>query len=831
MNQWAGWTMGIRRCNRRSFRREPLRDIRGQQVTEVLESRCLLSAATVQLLANHDTTIYNILPSDVSNGHGQFIVAGGATGAAATRRGLVSFDLSSAGIPFGSTILDAVLTMNLAETIGGAAEVSMHRVTKAWGEAASDAPGNEFDGATAQQFDATWHFSMFDGAAWANAGGDFAGASAVVSVDALGTYEWTSEDLIADVQTWLDDSSLNFGWLIHGSETVENVKAFNSRDSPNPALRPALEITYEEPVLPSIVEGRKFFDRNGDGILLSATVAALQLSFDHGESYYNCFGGREYWYRSQSNNSWYFLTPSGELVEWVGRGNRLTGQTIESLDPHVWFKPHVLISAGPAEAEPWLNGFEFELVDAFGNVVARTTSRDVDRNGDGIIQDDAERGWFRFENVAPGMFTVREVPQSGWVQSASASSPLAAEMYALDSSLDLRFTGRYFENDGGRGERWLWAAGGQWYFVTPIGDLYKWDGVPAAAGRPAGGTIVATPGAAYYNDPSLIWAAGNPNLTVSAGTVVYAGEIGNFQPAVISGRKWYDRNPDGVRNSAVYEPSLPILLDPTAVTIPGSGSAPTYLVWVADAATGTLTQVTYVLNPSTRLTHYTTNSSSSSGTTIVGSVPGILGSDPAAIAAWLYADEPWLNGWTFELLNDQGFVVATSVTMDRDLNQNLTIEPEQERGWYMFEGLLPGNYTIREVPQAGWIQVSPAPLPLQQTLADLQAQFGFHAASNDGYNFGGQHECWLLSRTNTWYYLTPAGGLYEWDRNSGGTHGSLRGTRVAQLSGSVYANPNLLFAPSGSSLTVESGSVITDRHFGNHQLLDGVFSSLSELLE
>jgi hypothetical protein len=806
-------------------------DVCRPRATEVMESRCLLSVVTIKLLADHDTTIYNVLPSDISNGHGQFIVAGGATGAAATRRGLVSFDLISAEIPVGSTILDAVLTLNLAGSIGGAADVSVHRVTKAWGEAGSDAPGNEFDGATAHQFDATWHFSMFDGTAWANAGGDFAGPSASVSVDSLGSYEWSSGDLIADVQAWLDDSSVNFGWLIHGSETVENVKAFNSRDSANPVLRPALEITYEEPVVPSIVEGRKFFDRNGDGILLSTTVAALQLRYDRGDSYFDFFGGREYWYRSQVNNSWYFLKPSGQLVKWVGRGSRLTGQTIESLDPHVWFKPTALISGGPAEAEPWLNGFEFELLDSAGSVVARTTSRDVDRNGDGVIQDDAERGWYRFENVTPGMFTIREVAQSGWVQSASASSPLAAQMYALDTALDLRYTGRYFEDDGGRGERWLWAAGGHWYFITPIGDLYKWDRVPAGPGRLAKGTIVASPGAAYYIDPSLIWAAANPVLTVSAGTVVYAGEIGNFQPAVISGRKWHDRNPDGVRNSVVYNPGLPILLDPTAVTIPGSGSAPTYLVWVANAATGTLTQVTYVLNPSTRLTHYTTSNSSSSGTTIVGSVPGILGSDPAVIAAWLYADEPWLNGWTFELLNEQGFIVATSVTMDRDLNQNLTIEPEQERGWYIFEGLVPGNYTIREVPQAGWIQVSPPPVPLQQTLAMLQDRYGFRSASMDWYNFGGLNECWFRGRTNAWFYLTPAGGLYEWDRNSGGTHGALRGTKVAQLSGSVYLNPNLLFSPSTSSLNVKSGSVINDRHFGNHRLLDGLFSSLSGLLD
>ena len=142
------------------------------EATEILEQRSLLSAVTVQLTADRDNTIYDVLPGDVSNGQGEFIVAGGATGTAAVRRGLVSFNVASAGIPVGATILDVVLSMNLAETVGGSASVSVHRLLKAWGEAGSDAPGNEFDGAAAQQFDATWLFSMFDGTAWSNAGGD-----------------------------------------------------------------------------------------------------------------------------------------------------------------------------------------------------------------------------------------------------------------------------------------------------------------------------------------------------------------------------------------------------------------------------------------------------------------------------------------------------------------------------------------------------------------------------------------------------------------------------------------------------------------------------------
>lgn len=788
------------------------------EAPEVLEQRCLLSAVTVHLGADHDNTIYDVLPGDISNGAGQFIVAGGATGTAAVRRGLVSFDIASAGIPVGATILDVVFSMNLAETIGGSAGVSVHKLLKAWGEAGSDAPGNEFDGAAAQQFDATWLFSMFDGTSWSNAGGDFSGSSGSVSVESLGIYEWIGGGLIGDVQEWLDSPEQNLGWLIRGNEVAGNVKGFDSRDSANAVLRPTLEITYEEPVLPSIIEGRKFLDRNADGIRLSTAVANLQLKFHQGRDYRNAFGGQEYWYRSQSDNSWYFLRQSGDLVKWDGQARRLTGQIFESLDSRVWYTPSTLISNGSASAEPWLNGFMFELVNSDGSVVASTTSGDIDLSGDGIIQQETERGWYRFDNIDSGAFTIREVPVSGWAQSASVTSPLASTAYSLDSSLGLKFTGNYHENYGGRGERWMGATGAKWHYVTPTGDLYHWNGAAASASVLVQGRLIASLSISYYNDPTLIWAAVNPVLSVTAGSVVRGGDFGNYQPAIISGRKWHDLNPDGVRNTTVYDPGLPILRDPT-VSADGTG----YLVWVRDVATDRLTQVSYVLNSTTRVARYTT----SSGTTLSVSVPGIVGSEPQVVSAYLFASEPWLNGWTFELLNDRGYVVATSISADRDLNQNLTIEPEQERGWYLFDGLLPSKYTIREVQQSGWIQVSPPPVNLQTTLASLKTQYGFKAATNDSYNFGALQERWLKSRTNAWFYITPGGTLYEWDRKSGGTNGPARGTQIAKLSGSVYLNLNLLYSPSNSAVTVVSGSIVNDRYFGNHNLLDGVFSSLA----
>ena len=147
---------------------------------EILEARSLLSAVVVQLSASQDNTIYDMSAGDQSNGRGAFIVAGGDYGSVEARRGLLAFDIASANIPDGSTIIDVVLTMNLSQTMGGAAAVGVHRLLQTWGEGTSNASGNELVGADGSAGDATWLFSRFDSLAWETPGGDFRSASASV---------------------------------------------------------------------------------------------------------------------------------------------------------------------------------------------------------------------------------------------------------------------------------------------------------------------------------------------------------------------------------------------------------------------------------------------------------------------------------------------------------------------------------------------------------------------------------------------------------------------------------------------------------------------------
>ena len=96
--------------------------------------------------------------------------------------------------------------------------------------------------------------------------------------------------------------------------------------------------------------------------------------------------------------------------------------------------------------------------------------------------------------------------------------------------------------------------------------------------------------------------------------------------------------------------------------------------------------------------------------------------------------DPGLPGWTIDLLDASGNIVATSVT---DAN-----------GDYSFTDVGPGSYTAREEPQPGWIQTFPA-APGSYTVTTSSG------SDDTGLNFGNFH------------YVNVSGNVYD-DLNSNG---------------------------------------------------------------
>jgi hypothetical protein len=219
----------------------------GSIISMVCAAQTALSA-TISLSAAKDNTLYQDAAGALSNGSGASMFAG-KIASGGIRRGAIAFDVAGQ-IPAGSIVTGATLSLHMSQAAtNDDRAVTLHRLFKNWGEGASVAPGAGGGGAPAAPGDATWldtFFALPSDVPWDNAGGDFSPAdSASVLVGAVGNYSWTSPALVADVQSWLDNPSGNFGWLIVGDESASSTaKRFDTREISTPALRPALSVTF-----------------------------------------------------------------------------------------------------------------------------------------------------------------------------------------------------------------------------------------------------------------------------------------------------------------------------------------------------------------------------------------------------------------------------------------------------------------------------------------------------------------------------------------------------------------------------------------------------------
>jgi hypothetical protein len=208
----------------------------------------LACADTAALSAKKDNTLVEVAGGVLSNGAGSYVF-GGRIASGEIRRALLAFDVQ-ASVPAGSKVTAAQLTLHMSKTIVGPLSGSLHRVTADWGEGTSDAPAEEGTGAASTPGDATWIHRFYSSVFWTAPGGDFASTpSAMTSVGDVGFYTWSSPQMVADVQAWVDAPANNFGWLLIVDESdFPSAKRFDSRENPVVANRPKLTITFTPPV-------------------------------------------------------------------------------------------------------------------------------------------------------------------------------------------------------------------------------------------------------------------------------------------------------------------------------------------------------------------------------------------------------------------------------------------------------------------------------------------------------------------------------------------------------------------------------------------------------
>lgn len=211
---------------------------------------CLIAGTTLAEITtinpSKDNTLYETNTAALSNGAGDFIFAGRTQqNENYGRRALVQFNLGF--LPPGTTINDVTFAVTATRSISASSTLNIHLMEADWGEAGSDAPGEEGGGTLAEPGDATWTNAFHEGAAWSTAGGDFDPVSlAAQSITGLETLNFNSAALTAAVQGWVDAPGTNYGLIIIGDEfTSPSAYQFASRE--NADNQPELIIDYSLP--------------------------------------------------------------------------------------------------------------------------------------------------------------------------------------------------------------------------------------------------------------------------------------------------------------------------------------------------------------------------------------------------------------------------------------------------------------------------------------------------------------------------------------------------------------------------------------------------------
>jgi hypothetical protein len=207
-------------------------------------------AGVVVVEADRDATLIEQPDGELANGSGPSLFVGRTSQSQnGVRRAVVHFDVASA-LPKQALIESVSLTLYEAPSNPATREIRLHRVLADWGEGPSASSGGS--GAPAEPGDVTWIHTFYDSGFWVHSGGQFVGrASATLEVAGSGFYTWGStHPMVQDVRLWRSNPSRNFGWILIGDETEpQTSKNFASRERPDLALRPVLEITYGLPGL------------------------------------------------------------------------------------------------------------------------------------------------------------------------------------------------------------------------------------------------------------------------------------------------------------------------------------------------------------------------------------------------------------------------------------------------------------------------------------------------------------------------------------------------------------------------------------------------------
>ena len=489
-----------------------------------------------------------------------------------------------------------------------------------------------------------------------------------------------------------------------------------------------------------------------------------------------------------------------------------------------------------APGDPGLAGWEVDLFDSNNNFVA---SQLTDSNGD-----------FDFEGLAPGTYTVEEFVQAGWTQTAPpppGTFTVTVTAGGVVSGLqfgnfqDITVSGEVFNDLNGNGSLDPGDPGLPGWTV----DLFDSSGDLLAT------TVTDANGDYSFSDlgpgtytveeeimPGWVQTAPAPpgTYTFMAGSGVNQAALnfGDFESVTYTGTVYNDLNGDGTLQPG--EPGLQgwtvELLDSSGNIVATTTSAADGSYSFADVAPGayTIEEIVQTGWFETQPQHpffysvVATSGSSQSGLNfgnfqlvdVTGEVYNDLNGNGN-----LDPGEPGLQGWTVNLLNQAGNLVATTTS---DAN-----------GDYEFDDLFPGTFTVEEVLQSGWTQTQ----PVNPNFYTFATQSG---TNETGLNFGNKLTFTPITVSGSVYndldgnglrgssepglagwtvdledssgnvlasVLTDSNGNYEFTGVGGGSY------QVAEVVQTNWVQTQPQF-PTNYSFTAQSGVNLTALVFGDH---------------
>ncbi len=203
-------------------------------------------ATTTNITSSADAGLFENNPNNNLGGMG--FVTAGTTATGFRGRALFKFDVAAA-LPTGAVVSGASVTFKLGTAHGIGQNFELHRVLANWGEGTGSGLGGGL-GAPANAGEVTWNSRFHGSSLWSTPGGalgtDFVTALSASSVLAS-PVTFSSGNMAADAQLWLNNSGTNFGWVIIAANEATTFTASRIVTREDVVNRPVLTLIYTVP--------------------------------------------------------------------------------------------------------------------------------------------------------------------------------------------------------------------------------------------------------------------------------------------------------------------------------------------------------------------------------------------------------------------------------------------------------------------------------------------------------------------------------------------------------------------------------------------------------